>query len=240
MADPQAAPAPADWRERVLTDPDLILDDRDVMRALIAANDRQMGGNIVDMRGIAMERLENRLGRLEDTHRSVIAAAYENLAGTNQVHRAVLTLLDQDAFEPFVTVLGTEVAAILRVDRVRLVLESSEATVAKTKPGVQRLEDVLCVRAPGTARNYITGGRTVPVRQVTLRQRHDGDEDVYGAAGAWIKSEAVMKLDLGPGRLPGLLVMGAEDPHQFRPAQGTDLLTFFTSVFERLMRRWLD
>ena len=37
-----------DWRERVLSDPDLILDDRDVMRALITANDRQMGGNIVD------------------------------------------------------------------------------------------------------------------------------------------------------------------------------------------------
>ena len=36
----------------------VILDDRDLMRALIAANDRQMGGNIVDMRGIAMERLD--------------------------------------------------------------------------------------------------------------------------------------------------------------------------------------
>ena len=49
------------------------------MRALIAANERAMGGNIVDLRGIAMERLEARLDRLEDTHRSVIAAAYENL-----------------------------------------------------------------------------------------------------------------------------------------------------------------
>lgn len=43
-----------DWRDRILSDPDLILDDRDLMRALITANDRQMGGNIVDMRGIAM------------------------------------------------------------------------------------------------------------------------------------------------------------------------------------------
>ena len=61
--------ATEDWRARALADPDLILDDRDLMRALITANDRQMGGNIVDMRGIAMERLENRLDRLEDTHR---------------------------------------------------------------------------------------------------------------------------------------------------------------------------
>ena len=136
-----------DWRTRVLEDPELILEDRDLMRALISANDRQMGGNIVDMRGIAMERLQNRLDRLEDTHRSVIAAAYENLAGTNQINRAVLALLDQNNFTGFLNVLGTDVAGILRVDRVRLVLESTEATETEA-PRVQKLEDVLTVVAP--------------------------------------------------------------------------------------------
>ena len=72
-----------DLRERIITRPDVILEDKDLMKALIEANERAMGGNIVDLRGIAMERLEARLDRLEDTHRSVIAAAYENLAGTN-------------------------------------------------------------------------------------------------------------------------------------------------------------
>ena len=83
-----------DLRDRILAEPEAILEDRDVMAALVAANERAMGANIVDLRGIAMERLEARLDRLEDTHRSVIAAAYENLAGTNQVHRAILQLLD--------------------------------------------------------------------------------------------------------------------------------------------------
>jgi uncharacterized protein YigA (DUF484 family) len=36
-----------------------------------------------------------------------------------------------------------------------------------------------------------------------------------------------------------MLVLGSEDPHQFTPQQGTDLLAFFTGVFERAMRRWL-
>ncbi len=227
-----------DWRDRILTDPDLILDDRDLMRALISANDRQMGGNIVDMRGIAMERLENRLDRLEDTHRSVIAAAYENLAGTNQIHRAILTLLDQPDFTAFLKALAGDVALTLRVDRVRLVLESPEATETAA-PKVQKLEDVLTVVAPGFVENYVTGGRAVPHRQVTLRQIGDGSDRIFGDAAQWIKSEALLTLDLGEGRLPGLLVMGAEDPHQFRPSQGTDLLTFFVGVFERLMKRWL-
>jgi uncharacterized protein YigA (DUF484 family) len=228
-----------DWRDRIMTDPDLILDDRDLMRALIAANDRQLGGNIVDMRGIAMERLENRLDRLEDTHRSVIAAAYENLAGTNQIHRAILTLLDQREFADFLSALGTDVAMTLRVDRIRLVLESPEATETAA-PHVQRLEDVLTVVAPGFIESYVTQGRAVPHRQVTLRQLGDGSERIFGEAAQWIKSEALLMLDLGAGRLPGMLVMGSEDPHQFRPSQGTDLLTFFANVFERVMKRWLD
>jgi uncharacterized protein YigA (DUF484 family) len=225
-----------DWRSRVLEDPEIILEDRDLMRALIRANDRQMGGNIVDMRGLAMERLQSRLERLEDTHRSVIAAAYENLAGTNQVHRATLALLDQTDFRGFLAALGSDVAAILRVDRLRLVLESAEAQAAP----VPHLDDVVCVVRPGFVDEYLTSGRDVPTRQVTLRPARGTACLVFGdAASQWIGSEALIRLDLGKGRLPAMLAMAAEDPQAFRPTQGTDLLTFFGGVFERLMRRWL-
>ena len=55
-----------------------------------------------------------------------------------------------------------------------------------------------------------------------------------------IRSEALLKLDFGAGRLPGMLALGAEDPHQFKPTHATDLLAFFAGVFERTMRRWLS
>lgn len=226
-----------DWRDRILADPDLILDDRDLMRALITANDRQMGGNIVDMRGIAMERLENRLDRLEDTHRSVIAAAYENLAGTNQVHRAILRMLDPAGFEDFLRDLDGDVADILRVDCMRLVLETTQP---EQDAALERLGAVLRVAKPGFIEGYLTMGRGGSTREVTLRQVRPDDEAIYGEAAGWIRSEALMKLDLGAGRRPGLLVMGSEDPHQFSPSQGTDLLAFFSGVFERAMRRWLS
>ncbi len=224
-------------REAIISAPDVILDDSDVMQALIAANEKAMGGNIVDLRGIAMERLETRLDRLEDTHRSVIAAAYENLAGTNQIHRAILQMLDPVEFETFLRNLGGEVADILRVDAVKLVLESVQND---NDPAVQRLGDVLTVAEPGFIDDYLSQGRGGMVRQVTLRALQDGSETLYGTKAGWIRSEACLKLDFGAGRLPGLLVMGAEDPHMFGPQQGTDLLTFFTGVLERSMRRWLS
>lgn len=224
-------------RDRIIADPSMILEDREVMQALIAANEKTMGGNIIDLRGIAMERLEARLERLEDTHRTVIAAAYENLAGTNQVHRAVLKMLDPTEFESFLRNLGQEVADILRVDSVRLVLETRRG---EDEPAVKRLGDVLTVAEPGFVNDYVTLGRNVPVRQITLRQIQPGDDSIYGDDAGSINSEALLKLDFGDGRLPGMLVMGCEDPHQFSPNQGTDLLAFFAGVFERSMRRWLS
>ena len=73
-----------------------------------------------------------------------------------------------------------------------------------------------------------------------LRQIEQGDPSLYGSHGTWLRSEACLKLDLGEERLPGLLLMAAEDPHIFGPQQGTDLLVFFAGVFERIMRRWLS
>lgn len=223
-------------RAAIIAKPDAILDDHDVMRALVAANERAMGENIVDLRGIAMDRLETRLDRLEDTHRNVIAAAYENLAGTNQVHRAILRLLESATFEAFLADLGNAAADILRVDAVALLLESGQA-----EPGaVAARLGVLAMVEPGQVDAYLTGARGGPARQVTLREVRDGNPEIYGAIAGNIRSEACLKLDFGADRLPGLLLLGSEDPRHFTPQQGTELLAFFTGVFERTMRRWLS
>ncbi len=230
----QTAGIAAALRAHILSAPEAVLDDREVMAALIAANERALGANIVDLRGIAMHRLEARLDRLEETHRSVIAAAYENLAGMNQIHRAVVKMLDPLTFEDFLGALGTEVADVLRVASLRLVLESAGGPA---DPALMRFADVMLVADAGFVEAYM--GRAASGRQVVLRQVMPEDRLVHGAAAEDVRSEALIRLDLGAGRLPGMLAMGSEDPHQFKPNQGTELLGFFGAVFERAMRRWL-
>lgn len=225
-----------EWRQRVLADPGLVLDDPELMRALVLMSERAMGGNVVDLRGMAMERLESRLDRLEETHRAVIAAAYENLASTNQIHRALLRLLEAEKFETFVLNLGGEVAEILRVDSLRLVLESADGE----NGSLGALDTVLRVKPPGFVEHYMSAGRPAPSRPIVLRQGVPPSTGPYGQIAADLRSEALMHLDLGKGRLPGMLAMGAEDPHRFKPGQGTDLIAFFTGVFERVLRRWLS
>lgn len=224
-------------RAAILAEPDVVLDDKDLMQALVAANERARGDNVIDLRGIAMQRLEARLDRLEDTHRSVIAAAYENLAGTNQVHRAILRLLEPVEFEIFLRTLGNDVAEILRVDRITLVLET---TLVQGDPEIDKLGGILTVAEPGFVDNYLLGARNGQLRDVLLRQVNGADTRIFGAHAAELRSEACLKLNLGPGRLPGMIVMGAKDPKHFSPQLGTDLLSFFAGVFERSMRHWLS
>lgn len=226
-----------DIRDQIISQPDVILGDHDLMRALVAANERAMGGNVVDLRGIAMDRLEARLERLEETHRNVIAAAYENIAGTNMINRAVLKMLDPTDFETFLIMLDRDIADILRVDCVRLVLETVQDDHS---PALMRLGRVLRTAEPGFVDTYMGEQRAGPLRNVTLRQARPKGDGLYGDMAEYIRSEACLRLDLGARRLPGMLLLGAEDPHQFKSSMGTDLLAFFAGAFERSMRRWLS
>lgn len=225
-----------DMRNRILAEPERILEDRDLMAALIAANERALGANVIDLRGIAMERLEARLDRLEDTHRTVVAAAYENLAGTNQVHRAVLQLLEPTNFETFLSRLGTDVAETLKLESLRLILESHDEAGAER---LKSLSAILSLGHPGYVATAMQAARPGPARQVVLRQIVPETRALHGERADHIRSEALIRLDLGRGRLPGMLVMGSEDPHKFRPTHGSDLLSFFGQAFERVMQRWL-
>lgn len=222
-------------RDAILSDPSVVLEDMDVMRALMQAHDATRGGNIIDMRGLAMNRLEERLGRLEDTHRTVISAAYENLAGTDQIHRAVLRLIETELnFETLVECLGEDIKNILRLASVRLVLETHAAA-----PDAIRDIAHLSLVPKGTIHRYITPLSTLPPQRTTMRPIERIDHTIYGKAVNTIKSEACLTLTLGAGCLPAMLVMGSASTDTFQPIKGSRLLEFFADVLERQLRHIL-
>lgn len=212
-------------RESIIADPAVLLDDTDIMRVLVDGHEKALGPNIVDLRGIAMDRLEARLDRLEDAHRSVIAAAYDNVAGTAQIHRAVLRMLEAPRFECFLRDLEEDVTAILRVDSLRLVLEAEEVDE-------EPLDGVLALEPRGFVDGYIRSGRDRLPRDVTLRPV--GDVSVHRDG---IRSEACLRLDLGEE--VGLLALGSRDERHFLPQHGTDLLAFLGGATARALRRFL-
>ena len=66
---------------------------------------------------------------------------------------------------------------------------------------------------PGFIADYVTGGRNVPLRAGDAapdRPRHRARSTATGAD--WIRSEALLRLDFGKGRLPGMLVLRRRRP----------------------------
>ena len=221
-------------RDFITENPRIVLDAPDVMRALLATHDETLGQNIVDLRSVAMRRLEAQLGRLEETNRSVIAAAYDNLAGTQQIHRALLKIMEPTDFGGFLTMIGTEMVDILRIDYACLIVETQNQS---PDPNLAPLGPFVKPAPSGFLANYLSQNL---VEKVTLRRVTEPNIFVYPEAIGPMGSEACLQLDFGAGTLPGLLILAAKDAGQFSPAQGTDLLTFFATIFERALRRWLE
>lgn len=221
-----------DLKSAILNDPAAVLEDADVMRALLHAHDDSNGEKVVDLRGVFVDRLEKRLDRLEDTHRNVIAAAYDNMSGNNQIQRAVLAALEPTTFPDFLDVVQNDIANILSVNVVRLCIESKSADNSLPHAVITPLE-------AGAIRKYLVGDRDIAMRKITLRPCRSGVSTVFTAATNRVSSEALLRLDLGQKQLPALLALGSEDVDRFAYDQGVDLLSFFSSAFERILRRWV-
>jgi len=219
-------------KRQIIEDPSTVLEDLNVMQALIAAHAPVEGRNVVDLRGVLVARLEASLGRLETTHRDVVAAAYENLAGTNQIHRAALAIIDPQDFQSFLNAIANVLPDILAADGMHLCLEGPN-TMAGQRLGPEGDLRSTVIGLPIGGVDAYCGSRATA--KVILRPATKAAELIYGATSDKMRSEAVIRIDLGPDRLAGMLVIGSSDRFRFHPEQATDLLSFLGRV---LMRRY--
>lgn len=228
MPDSETDTAPGldrETRDKLLANPGVILADRDLMRALVDAREADVGANVVDIRGRAMEVLEHRLDRLEAQHENVIATAYDNQSSTAVIHRAVIGLLETTGLSEFVDSLQSGIAPLLRIETLRLVIEET--------PAVSGLpEDVVLAPEGGIAKIVAAGRRTPRGDDIVLRPSEQVTQPIHARKTA---SEALLPFDLGEDLPRAMLVMGSADAARFMPAHGTDLLRFFGQVFRLVL-----
>lgn len=223
-------------RSLILTDPEIVLSDDMVMRALIGAGASD-ARNIVDLRDRLVERLEGRLKQLVHTNRSVIAAAYENVSGTRQLHRAVLSLVDAPDLGEFLRRLTRDVPPMVGVEEGRLCIEAQVDDIVEAYQLVGNLEGRVLLVPEGTVTEYFALDGDPGSGPVALRPCGGEAELVFGP-GTRVRSEALIRLELDTAA--GLVAFGAADPDRFGAEQGTELLAFFGGVVQRLLARHLD
>jgi hypothetical protein len=225
-------------RAQLLADPSIILDDNELMQSLLTASDVKLGSNVVDLRHVAMSRLSDRLGKLEGTHQSVVAAAYQNLLGTKQIHEAVIELLRNNNLDEFVHSLKFDLLKILNVDCICILLEKSNesdetSTLKYSNPNIQQVMS-------GFVSTYITQGGETESTKVKLRQANSSTNQLFESASTQINSEACIQLSFNENQTLGMIVFGSSDINFFEPGQGTDLLNFFACVCEKILGRLIS
>ena len=222
-------------RSLIIADPQLVLADDQVIRSLIGEQEGQ-GRQVVDLRDRLVERLETRLGRLVQANRSMIAAAYENVAGTQQVHRALLALIEAESLAAFLRRLTQDAPRILDIAEARLCLEA-DVDEAEPADGLgEGLHGRVLALPEGTVEGYMALGGDRAGPEIVLREAGPEAELIFGEM-ARIRSEALMRLDvLGAA---GMLAFGAAEDERFAPDQGTDLLAFFGAAVQRLLAQRL-
>ena len=155
-------------REEILAKAHEILNDETLLRALIEASDQNLGSKIVDIRSVAMKKMDGELKKLKRSNQQVIATAYENLVGMKQVHQVVLKLLEHNNFDEFITNLNTEACDILRVDCIRLGLET-HASLQNNKHYSSNLSGLLDLYPVNFVDTYISQGKNNGTDEVVLR-----------------------------------------------------------------------
>ena len=226
-------------REEIVAKAHEILNDETLLKALIGTSDKNLGGKIVDLRSVAMQKMDGELKKLKRSNQQVIATAYENLVGMKQVHQVVLKSLEQNSLDKFIANLDTEACDVLRVDCIKLGLET-HSSLQNSEKYDSNLSELLDLYPVNFVDTYISQGENNGSDDVVLRPTPKGCEQLYGKLSKNLKSEGCIKLKIGNEKIIGILALASKEREKFTAQQGVELLKFMGSVFERRISHWLN
>jgi uncharacterized protein YigA (DUF484 family) len=198
--------------------PEFLRDDPDLMRTLGVRID---ASNVIDFGPAALARFEQAHRQESSVRRHLEAVARANFDAQAQTHEAVIELLGARNHADLAWRLDAVVRAGFGLMGAVLALEGPERTPAGWRPLAESQVD-------------LTLGRGKPMRLGVVPTAHG----LFGAAPDEIGSVALIRLSLWEPARTGLLAIAAEDPNDFTPEMGHELLEFLARVVERTAERW--
>ena len=220
-------------RKKVLADPKIILEDIEIMKALVDTSESGIGSNVIDLRSVAMSQLESKIQKTEAVNKPIVAAAYENITGYELIHKAVLNILEAQNFSELELQFSRNIQSILKIAHIHLMIEQNNINYKVLKEN-----SYISIVKPKEVMKYLNSSNHKHQKDIIMRKTGNPDKRVYGDKSNNIKSEAVITLDLGKNNPLALLIMGSTSVRQFEPKQRTELLSFLGAILERVIRSW--
>jgi uncharacterized protein YigA (DUF484 family) len=207
--------------------PNFLNENADLLSVLTPPEFRK-GDNVVDFQGFMVDRLRQDVARLDEFQGALLAASRSNLVTQQQVHEAVLAIMDATSLEHLVHTVSGDWVDMLGVDSVALCLESKAAA---KNPG---MSSGIVLITPGTVKHLIGEDDAI-----LLREDVEALPQIFGPAAPLIRAEALVALSADVLGVPGILAFGSRDAESFAPGQGTELLRFLALTLERMLTQWL-
>jgi len=204
------------------------LKERTDLLAFITPPEKEYGESVLDMQKFMLQRLQNELAQYKKREESLLKLIQENSDVQTLTHRAIRELFDAKSFEELIKTVLHKIPKVFDISAAVLCIEANKNTPTA-------LNDIGII----VIKNEILESLMVADRSVTLRSNIEGDKIIFGTKSSKVKSTALLRLSFGSKLPNGMLALGDKSPTRFDPQQGTELLSFFSFVLQRTIKRWL-
>lgn len=202
------------------------------LMALACPERRFDAEHVEDLQAHLIARLRDENRELRERLGDHSARAAADRAELARVQEAVLLFFEAQSFEDLIETVTASLGECLALPAVSLCVESNDTHLLAAASSVGHLGVELL--PPGTV-DFEFGDDFIRVRGDI-----HGAPLFFGAAARRVRSEALLRLDLGVGAPAAILALGAGDPGRFDPAQDDAPLLFLAQALERAIHQWLE
>ena len=174
--------------------------------------------NIAEFSDFQNRKLNQKIDKLEERNKRLIATAIGNIESTKKINELTLTLLSSENKEEMMYYFKEVVINELKLDSANLILKTEE-TVS--------YED-LCVNV------------FKEEQKVCLRTASEKSPCLHEAKNICIRSEALLKLENSRKEDMGILTLGSADVQRFHEGQGCDLLEFLGGIISYKLETFIQ
>ncbi len=216
---------PGDVRDYLLEHPDFLIDNNDLLSALVPPVERR-GEGVQDFQRYMLARLQDNFTAIKDEHDDLMQLMQEQLQRQNRINAAILSLMDAPSFESTLNYIANEMAVAMDQEAVGLFIEAGQQLKAGTYSGLQ-------VVPKGFVDEWLAG------RDVELAEQTRPVPELFGDSAPRVRSQALVRLCLGGEFPPGLLALGHREAMYYATGLATEQVECLGGVVERCLRKWL-
>lgn len=194
---------------------------------LIPPQRRNNDKKVADFQSYMIQRLKDDREDVIQSAREIVENSRANMNNQARIHNAILLLLEAGNFHDFIHTMTMDFASLLNVDIISLVVE---------------IDDDVLPQIDLTGVRVVTSG-TVDLltkkQHVLLEPAISGLDELYGGGAGLVRSQALLRINIGGDTPNALLAFGSRDPNLFQAGMGTEQISFLGAVIERCFRAWL-